>query len=331
MKHAAALITILLLILVQLSASAGAQPLPPPIYVPNVTPPLTIPSEMVLELQNGRIVCERKRAKFDINLTHLTRADINGDGIEDFIMSTAGYLCNGSNIDFTDINGQDYFIFTSLPGGKYAQHSRVMHAYGVSIDHEFSPPHLVFRAQCPRRLDTENFGFSRLQWNGREMRAVTLDSGCDGRPVDSKALIIVKHPPKPDTPPGAVTPPPVAPKPAEPKPPQRVFDITDFDAPGLAPGYAPLDPVSNAMTPEPVAPPPPAPASAPAPVPMANPEISAALSPPDPIAAPDYIISPRPEHAPRRENPTILRPEDILNAPAHPFPAPRTVPRTVNE
>jgi hypothetical protein len=355
---------LLTLIVILFAPAARAQdnvpaPLPPPILVPNVNPPLTIPSEMVADLQNGRQLCERKRAKFDINLNHLTRADINGDGVEDFIMSSAGYQCNGTNIDFIDMNGNDYTLFTSLPGGRYLPYTGAIHAYDVQIDREFTPPHIVFRVQCPHKLDLQNFGYTRLRWNGTEIKSITRNAGCDGNPPDDKAIALSAKP--------ATEAP--APKVVVEKAPPREFDVTAINDESRAAAQmeqeqtpAPettdqpaeeITDVTSPMTPEPAEPepesqtapePPPAPVAAPAvetpppaeeqpatPTPVAAQPAPVPAKPastpqnPNAVATlpgatyPTYL-SPRPEDAPRK--PASLKAEDILATPAKPLSKP---------
>ena len=338
---------LLLALLIILSAPAArAQdavpaPLPPPILVPNVNPPLTIPSEMVADLQNGRQLCERKRAKFDINLNHLTRADINGDGIEDFIMSSAGYQCNGSNIDFIDMNGNDYTLFASLSGGRYLRYTGIIHAYDVQIDREFTPPHIVFRVQCPHKLDLQNFGYSRLRWNGTEIKSITRNAGCDGNPPDEKAIALSAKP--------AAEPP--APEVIVEKAPPREFDVTGLNDESRTAAQQPqgqeqeqpsaeeITDVTSPMNPEPPEPeaqvtpePQPAPEAPPATVAAApaveqTVPVKTATTPQNPAAVatmpgatyPTYL-SPRPEDAPQK--PVPLKAEDILATPAKPLSKP---------
>lgn len=233
-------------------AQDTAMPLPPPIIVPNITPPLTIPSEVVAELQNGRILCERKLAKFDINLNHLSRTDFNGDGAEDFVMSSAGYLCNGSNTEFASLTGDEFFIFSSLPGGKYLRHPETIRAFEMTVDHGFKPPHLLFTVQCPHKFGREFSGHTRLRWNGQQLKSVTRNAGCDGTPPDASVAAA----------PGEASAAPISsgPRVNRTSLPGREIDITNMDgstiaAPVLAaetpPEPAPPPADTTVMTPEP--------------------------------------------------------------------------------
>ena len=334
---------------------AHAQPAPapllPPILVPNVTPPLTIPSEVVAELQNGRILCERKLAKFDINLNHLKRADFNGDGTEDFILSTAGYLCNNSNTEFASLTGDEYFIFSSLPDGKYQRHPETIRAFEMSIDTGFTPPHLLFSIQCPHKFGREFTGHTRLRWNGDQLKAVTRNAGCDGTAPDASIAAAA---------PGA---PPAehissGPQIKRSKAPSIELDITNIDentvaaenanAPSAEEAVAetpveelveelaeePVD-VTTTMTPDPITPEsaeivmpeqaeeePPAPAEAqpdPAPIIAAAPPAPAPAKPVVPATLPGAtfpaVLTPAPQPP---SKPATLSAEDLLSAPAKP-------------
>ena len=313
-------------------------PLPPPILVPNVTPPLTIPSEMVAELQNGRVICERKLAKFDINLNHLERLDFNGDGVEDFIMSSAGYLCNDSHTEFASLTGDEYFIFSSLPGGKYLRHGEAIRAFEMTLDNGFKPPHLLFTVQCPHKFGREFSGHTRLRWNGDQLKAVTRNAGCDGTPPDTSVAAADE----------SATPLTSGPRIERSKAPPLELDITqmDQDTVGITTAAEPEQPaetdifipaavpatataVTGAMPPDHVAA---APATAEAAVDAAPPPVETAAVPVPPVPMPaasapilpgatfPAILSAAPAPVSPNKTPSA---EDLLRAPAKPFaPAP---------
>lgn len=325
--------TLAIALLLSCTASAAmaqaTAPLPP-IHVPNVNPPLTIPSEMVAELQNGRLLCERKLVTFDINLNHLTRADINGDGVEDLIMSTAGYQCNGNNIDFVDIAGQDYFIFTSMPARKYLRHDEVIHAHSLVLDPSFSPPHLVFHVQCQGDPDLTNTGHTRLRWSNGELRGIVRHAGCHGSPPDAMAQntpVDTPQEPAADVPlktirqkaPAvemditALEGQPAETPPAEPKPEPRVIDVTGAMTP------EPPAPAETPVIPETITDDQPEPPQAEAVVTTSTPDEPVAV-PTVPVATAETILSARPEDAPEKPASAPLSAESLLAAPVKPLP-----------
>ena len=99
MRHSPVL---LVMILASLPASAAA-PLPPEVQA------------SVNELLSD---CKEKPA---FTKGFVTRRDINGDGIEDYILDLGHFICGDNSTLYCGSAGCTTTVFASLPGGKYTK------------------------------------------------------------------------------------------------------------------------------------------------------------------------------------------------------------------
>jgi hypothetical protein len=185
-----------------------------------------LPPEIIVELQRNATVCERVFSKFGLDLRHLTHTDITGDGLPDYILSSRGFLCNGTHNEFKNIRGDNYYFFIAMPGGGYLRQELDIRAYNMRIDAGMKPPYIYFTVACTRRPGTGNFGETRVRWQRDHMDVRGRDMGCGGR-IDHDDGVPVRPPvPRPPINDNEETPPPQGIFGLEPLPPGVIGGVT---------------------------------------------------------------------------------------------------------
>ena len=195
--------TIALIIISALPVAAHAtNSKPAPVTISGVT----IPGEVVGEMQKHAIACERVFSKFSLDLKYLTQMDISGDGKTDYILSSRGFLCNGQHNEFKNVKGDNYYFFVARADGTYLQQNLDELAYEMKIENGFRPPYITFTTRCSRHPDALNYGELRVRWENDRIDIRGKNSPCrrhdrHRHPVDTVEV----------TPPSAepVVPPPV--------------------------------------------------------------------------------------------------------------------------
>lgn len=85
--------------------AAGAQQLPP-----------NLPAPVRAAIEENIKVCS---GKVELSAGFISEKDINGDGVNDFIVEYGSFVCDGSQSFFCGTGGCTTQVFASLPGGKF--------------------------------------------------------------------------------------------------------------------------------------------------------------------------------------------------------------------
>ena len=139
-----------------------------------------LPPEVVAELQRAATVCHARGQSFGYENTALTHADVTVDGLDDYIISSAGYLCDNTTTAFDNNQGHTYHIFRALADGQYSQHTPSFRAYDLEIDNRGDETTLKFKVACDSTLKKDRKGETRLKWEDGEgnFEIRARDLGC---------------------------------------------------------------------------------------------------------------------------------------------------------
>lgn len=164
-----------------------------------------LPREVIAELQNHALTCERISTRFSFDLNYLTQTDITGDGIADYIVSSRGFLCDNMHNQFSSRSGNKYYAFIATAGG-YARYEINGRAYNLRIDNRVHPPYLYFTVPCGARYyGATPYGETRMRWDGRRIDVHGRSIGCRSHAHPVTPVPPRPQPPRPtpETPPSA--------------------------------------------------------------------------------------------------------------------------------
>lgn len=132
------------------AATALAQSYPPPVQA---------------ELRDTVESCKPQKPTFPKGF--LTRKDVNGDGIPDFILNYSGVACGNNSSAFCGSHGCSVQIFASLPNGSFAKVLDML-AFDVAVRHVHGRPAIAVTAVgCGKGPAT-----CVSVWNGKEFKSV---------------------------------------------------------------------------------------------------------------------------------------------------------------
>lgn len=139
-----------------------------------------LPPEVIAELQKAAAICHARGQNFGYDNSFLTHTDVTVDGLDDYIITSAGYLCDNTTFAFDNKLGHTYHIFHALADGRYTQHTPSFRAYDLKIDNRGDETTLKFKVACDQTLKNPRKGETRLKWEDGsqnfEIRA--RDLGC---------------------------------------------------------------------------------------------------------------------------------------------------------
>ncbi|MBU0800849.1 MAG: hypothetical protein KKA05_07565 [Alphaproteobacteria bacterium] len=155
-------------------------PLPPAMVINNVTPPLTIPGEVVTQLQKGAEHCSRFFGTFNFDIKHLTLIDLNDDKRTDYILSSKGFLCSDKRGINTGIEGDSYYFFVSSgPNGALQLFDLDIKAFEMKIEQDDRPPSISLTTPCTKsKAVLRNYGQTIVRWRKDEMDITGRNIGC---------------------------------------------------------------------------------------------------------------------------------------------------------
>lgn len=142
-----------------------------------------LPPEVVAELQKAAAICHARGQNFGYDNTALIHADVTVDGQDDYIITSAGYLCDNTTFAFDNKHGHTYHIFRALADGQYSQHTPSFRAYGLELDDRGDEITLKFKVACDSTLKKDRKGETRLKWEDGEgnFEIRARDLGCSNK------------------------------------------------------------------------------------------------------------------------------------------------------
>ena len=123
-----------------------------------------LPPEIILEMQNAATACQSRGQVFSYDMRYLVTQDVTTDAQPDYIISTAGYICNNDPKPFANPLGHTYHIFRAGADGRYTRYTPQFRAYELTIEPRGDRRILNFRVACDPSLKSERRGITRLEW-----------------------------------------------------------------------------------------------------------------------------------------------------------------------
>lgn len=134
-----------------------------------------------MHIDEARSMCEEMKGTFTFDQkAGLHVADLNGDGRDDYVISSAAFNCEGAASLYGGSSGHTHYIVTSQPGGDdslYATEESIVTAYGFTIDDSQKPAAIIFESRCPG-MDGTHIGKARWEWQDGKMIATSIAEGC---------------------------------------------------------------------------------------------------------------------------------------------------------
>lgn len=144
----------------------------------------TIHPAVQMHIDEARSMCEPDFGKFTFDeKTGLRIVDLNNDGRDDYIISTAGYQCSDAASLFSGSGGYTHYIVVSQPGGDgslYATDESSILAYDFTVDTTKKPAVIVFEGRCPNGTDGTHTGKFNWSWKDGKMQFISTGEGCNG-------------------------------------------------------------------------------------------------------------------------------------------------------
>jgi hypothetical protein len=127
-----------------------------------------IPSQIILEMQGPATACQSLGKVFSYDMRYLIKQDITADSLPDYIISSAGYLCDNDHKMFADPLGDTYQIYRAGTDGLYTRYTPGFRAYELTLEPRNERRVLNFRVACDPALKSERRGITRLEWEHDE-------------------------------------------------------------------------------------------------------------------------------------------------------------------
>jgi hypothetical protein len=134
-----------------------------------------------MHIDEARTSCEKAKGKFTFDeKSGLQSADLNDDGRDDYIVSSAGFTCEGAASIYDGSSGHTHFIVTSQPGGDgslYSTDESIIVAYSFTVDKEKKPAAITFETRCLGKDGTQ-IGKAHWAWKDGKMAVISAGEGC---------------------------------------------------------------------------------------------------------------------------------------------------------
>lgn len=159
-----------------------------------------MPQEAVIRLKEAARICEQRFQKFSYDMNFLHVLNLNGDGHDDYVLSSEGFMCDNSHTFFSSDDGNQYFVYTTRSDRTLHEYKDTIIALGLKINDETFPQQLDFIMPCrPGLANIGHYGLTTLQWRKDEMKIVGRKIGCNEQPTPPRT-----HSGKSVTPPSSV-------------------------------------------------------------------------------------------------------------------------------
>lgn len=134
------------------------------LFAPLAHAHVPLPPEIILEWQNAAVTCQSRGQTFSYDMRYLVTQDVTTDSLPDYIISTAGYMCDNDHAAFNDPLGHTYHIFRAGADGRYTRYTPQFRAYELTIEPRSDRRFLNFRVACDPSLKSDRRGVTRLEW-----------------------------------------------------------------------------------------------------------------------------------------------------------------------
>jgi hypothetical protein len=149
---------------------------PPP---PQPSDTIEMPVAVNVTIDEARRMCEPQLGAFSFGVEFMREAELNGDESPDYVVSSAGFICEGAASLYGGSAGDTHYVYLSGKNGHVDidKGASGITAYGFAIDDTVKPAQIVYDMRCP---DGDGMKTGKQRWGlKKDHMAVISMTGCE--------------------------------------------------------------------------------------------------------------------------------------------------------